>query len=100
MRGATSLVVSKGGFGTGQRCLGRLEVGPGLSRIDGGQHLTTVTVSPTVTLTDVSVPLVAKFSSAVDTADVLPDADTEDCTVPRVTVTVRATPVLADDDDP
>ena len=59
-----------------------------------------VTVSPTDTLTAVSVPLVAKFSSAVDTADVLPDADTEDCTVPRVTVTVRATPVLADDEDP
>jgi hypothetical protein len=59
-----------------------------------------VTVSPTDTLTAVSVPLVAKFSSAVDTADVFPDADTEDCTVPRVTVTVRATPVLADDEDP
>jgi hypothetical protein len=37
---------------------------------------------------------------AVDTADVLPEADTDACTVPRVTVTVRATPVLADDEEP
>jgi len=48
----------------------------------------------------VSVPLVSKFSLAVDTADVLPEADTDACTVPRVTVTVRATPVLADDEEP
>jgi hypothetical protein len=59
-----------------------------------------VTVSPTATLTAVSVPLDSKFSFAVDTADVFPEAETLDCTVPLVTVTVRATPVLAEDEDP
>jgi hypothetical protein len=57
-------------------------------------------LSPTDTLTAVSVPLEEKFSLAVDTEEVLPDAETEDCTVPRVTVTVRATTVLPEDEDP
>ncbi len=38
-----------------------------------------------------------KSSSADVAAEMLPDADTLDCTVPLVTDTVRATPVDADD---
>jgi hypothetical protein len=56
-----------------------------------------LTWSPTLTLSDVRVPLESKLSLADVTADVLPDADTLSWTVPLVTVTVRATPGAADD---
>jgi hypothetical protein len=56
------------------------------------------TRSPTATVSAVSVPLVANVGDAEVAAETLPEADTLDSTVPRVTVTVRATP-LADDDE-
>ena len=59
-----------------------------------------LTWSPTVTLSDVRVPLESKLSLADVTADVLPDADTLSWTVPLVTVTIRATPPEDADDEP
>jgi hypothetical protein len=46
------------------------------------------------------VPLAPNVGDAVSPAEMLPEADTLDCTVPRVTVTVRATPLADADDDP
>ena len=59
-----------------------------------------VTLEPTATVSDVSVPLVPNEGDAVWPAEMLPEADTLDCTVPRVTVTVRATPLAEADVDP
>ena len=44
------------------------------------------------------MPLVPNVGEPVSPAEMLPEADTLDSTVPRVTVTVRATPLEADDD--
>lgn len=49
----------------------------------------TVTRSPTLTATAVTVPLVEKFAAAERATLTLPDAVTDDCTIPRATVTVR-----------
>ncbi len=57
-----------------------------------------VTFCPAVTSTAASVPLTAKLTEAEVAALTLPDADTLDCTVPRVTVTVLAVELAADDD--
>ena len=56
------------------------------------------TCFPTVACSDVSVPLVANVGEADSADEMLPEADTLDCTSPSDTVTVRATPLDADDD--
>ena len=53
---------------------------------------------PTVACSAVSVPLVANVGEADSADEMLPEADTLDCTSPSDTVTVRATPLDADDD--
>lgn len=58
------------------------------------------TLSPTATLSEARVPLVLKFSLAEVAADTFPDAETLDCTVPVCTVTVRASVVDAEDEEP
>jgi hypothetical protein len=58
------------------------------------------TFEPTETASEVSVPLVAKVGDSVSAVEMLPDAETLDATVPRATVTVRATPLEAADDVP
>ena len=59
-----------------------------------------VTFDPTETVSDVSVPLVPNVGDAVSPAEMLPDAETLDSTVPRATVTVRATPLAEAEDEP
>jgi hypothetical protein len=58
------------------------------------------TFEPTETVSDVSVPLVANVGDSVSAVEMFPEADTLDCTVPRATVTVRATPLAAAEDEP
>ena len=58
------------------------------------------TFEPTLTGSEVSVPLVAKVGDSVSAVEMLPEADTLEETVPRVTATVRATPLEAADDVP
>ena len=55
------------------------------------------TASPTLALTAVNVPLVTKPTDAVLDALTFPEAVTLDWTIPRPTVAVRCTPVLADE---
>ena len=58
-----------------------------------------LTCEPTFTVSELRVPLVAKLGDSVSAGEMLPDAETLDSTVPRVTVTVRATPLAAADDE-
>ena len=58
------------------------------------------TWEPTETVSDVSVPLVANVGDADSAVEMFPEADTLDSTVPRDTVTVRATPLAEAEDEP
>jgi hypothetical protein len=55
------------------------------------------TCRPTVAFSEVSAPLVENVGDDVSAGEMLPDAETLDATVPDDTVTVRATPLEADD---
>jgi hypothetical protein len=59
-----------------------------------------VTFEPTETVRAVSVPVVANVGDSVSAVEMFPEADTLDCTVPRATVTVRATPLAAAEEEP
>jgi hypothetical protein len=58
------------------------------------------TLSPTATRTEVSVPLAVKLADALEADVTLPDADTLDWMVPRVTVAVRELAPAAELDVP